>query len=187
MTYTALGAVTPEPEEPAVTVGETIKFVALAGEENGANGLTYGYTADGTSMTAYELYDASQGRWYEVTGSASVTFFDPCEVVADNYGLGQTSSANNVVMAYEVPATGTIDLFTWLVTQYGTGHSLTVAQGSMDNVVGTYVTTQGAVNYQTYSLNVTKGEKLYFIFQAATPADNEWFGYQLSVTYTAVN
>ena len=183
-TYTALGAV--EPETPSVTVGETIKFVSLAGQENGANGLTYGYTADGTTVTPYELYDASQGRWYAVPNGALI-FFDPCEVVADNYGLGQTSASNNVVMTYEVPATGTIDLFTWLVTQYGTGHSLTVAKGSLDNVVGTYSTTQGVVNYQTYNLNVTKGEKLYLVFKATTPANGEWFGYQLSVTYTAVN
>ena len=196
-TYTAVGATTepepepeptpePEPEVPSVTVGETIKFVTLAGEENGANGLTYGYTADGMNVTPYSLYDASQGRWYEVTGGA-VTFFDPCEVVADNYGLGQTSASNYVVMTYEVPATGTIDLFTWLVTQAGTGHSLTVAQGSLDNVVGTYSTTQGVVNYQTFNLNVTKGEKLYLIFKPTVAANNEWFGYQLSVTYTAVS
>ena len=197
-TYTAVGIhASPEPNpdhnpepdpdpDPGVTVGAAINFSSLAGDTNGANGLSFGYTADGVNVTPYTLYDAGQGRWYEVTNGA-VTFFDPCEVVADNYGLGQTSSYNYLVMTYEAPTTGTIDLYTWLVTQAGTGHGLTVAKSSLDNVVGTYSTAQGEVKYQSYTLVVTKGEKLYLIFKPTVAADWEWFGYKASVTYTALD
>jgi len=182
-TYTAVG---PETEEEiTVNRGDVFKFTELAGKANGDNGLTWYYTADGQSLTPYSLFDASEGRWYEVTNNA-VTFFDPQEVMADNYGLAQTSASNYVVAGYEVPATGTINLFTWTVTQAGTGHEVIVSLGSLNNVVDSYVTTQGTVAHSNYSLNVTKGQTIYLTYKPIEPADGEWLGYQTSVTYTKV-
>ena len=190
VTYTAVEAepdVPQEPEVPEVNVGDVFKFTALAGENNGDNGLTMYYTSDGATITPFELYDAGQGRWYEVTNDA-VSFFDPAENPTDNYGLGQASSSNYVVLGYKAPATGAIDLFSWTADQAGNGgFKVSIAQGTLDNVIQTYdAVTQGSPVYNTYSLNVTKGEELFFIYQPVNAVDGNWFGYINQVTYTAV-
>jgi len=39
---------------------------------------------------------------------------------------------------------------------------------------------------ETYSLDVTAGETLYFIYKSVSPANNQYFGYNIKLTYTEV-
>ncbi len=184
-----LGEETPEETfvpDSDVKAGESFPFTKLVGEENGANGLTFYYTADGKTLTEFENYDVSAGKWYQ--GDDGVLVY-PSEIPADNYGVAGSSAAEYVVMGYELPATGTIDLYTWLALQgehAQHGYQVKVALDDTANVVCQYKvvgdTQTAAAN--TYALEVKKGQTLYMIYEPLIRKDGEWFGYITSVTYT---
>ena len=182
-TYLSVGQV--DDEQP-VSVGTVFKSAELAGTNNGDNGFTMYYTADGAGLTPYSLYDEAAGNWYEVTNDA-VSLVNPKANPADNYGVGQTTPSSYVVLAYKIPATGTVDAFTWTANQNGAGYQVSLALGSLNNVVQTYTATElGVPAYNTYSLNVVAGQTVYLIYKPMSAAAGDWFGYINQITYTSV-
>lgn len=160
-----------------------IQFTALATAGNGDQGLTFYYTEDGKTLYPYRNYDASMGRWYD-NANNQLNFVDPREVVADNYGLGQTSASRYVVMEYTAPSTGTVELYVWTANQNGSGYQVSVALDTPDNVIGSYqAVTAGTADLERFVTSVYEGQQIYFIYKPLKPANGEWFGYITSVTY----
>ncbi len=181
-----------DPTEPAYTSdveeGQVFEFTKLVGDQNGANGLTFYSTTDGTDLKAFEDYDATEKKWYR--GDKGVLVY-PNMVPADNYGVAGSSAAEYVVMGYELPATGTIDLYSWMALQGESGthaYRVKVALGAVNNILCQYDVTgepqTAAAN--TFRLAVEEGQTLYMIYEPLLRKDNEWFGYITSVTYAEV-
>jgi len=161
-----------------------IRFADLAYYGNGTKGLTFYYTTDGQNLNKFNSYDGTTGRFYHTDGGVLKSFVDPREVVADNYGLVQTSENEYVVMTYKVPSTGTVELYVWTANQSGAGYTVTTALGSMDNVISNYRATavgEGAVDIIT--VTVTEGETIYLSYKPINGKAGDWFGYATSVTY----
>ena len=123
--------------EYSVSVGDVVKFADIATTTNGENGLTFGYTADGKTVTAYTAYDPNNnnGRWYNVANEAVQTFVDPFANKADNYGLIGTADDAYVAMEYIVPETGTVELYTWFALQSGHDYQIRIAMGTPDHIL----------------------------------------------------
>lgn len=186
-TYTAVGAA--EEEQITVNKGDVIRFVDKSTTTNGEKGLTFYYGANASDRTAFSTYDPNNnnGRWYYYDGAAVQAFVDPFANAADNFGLVGTSATQMVTMGYKIPATGTIELYTWAYNYVGAGYDIKVALGSTNNVVGTYqINTAAAGNCAYYSLDVTAGQTLYLIYQPISPAAGDYCGYINQITYTKV-
>ena len=103
--------------------------------------------------------------------------------------MAGSSSTEYIVMGYELPSTGVVDLYSWTALQGPTGkhgYRVKLALDSIDNVVGQHDVegdTQTIVT-QTYSVEVTAGQTLYVIYEPIVWADNEWFGYKNHIAYT---
>lgn len=183
---------TTETTEPApqttVQAGQTFRFTELAVETNGAGGLTYYYTADAQTLTPMENWDAAEKKWYH--GADGVLVY-PAYIPADNYGIAGSSASEYVVMGYELPATGVIDLYTWVALQGEAGqhgYRVKVAVGDITDVKCQYVVegdTQ-TVASNNYGLAVEAGQTLYMIYEPTVKKNAEWFGYITSVTYVSV-
>lgn len=184
-TYTALGAV--EEEKIVVNKGDVFRFADLATTVNGANGLTFYYGANASELNAFDGYDPNNnnGRWYYYDGTAVQAFVDPFANVTDNFGLVGTSATQMVTMGYKIPATGTIDLYSWAYNYVGAGYDIKVALGSTNNVVDSYQISSAAPNTcVTYTIDVTAGQTLYLIYQPISPAAGDYCGYINQITYT---
>lgn len=171
--------------EPPSAVGKVYKFADLYTGENGAGGLTFYYTADGKDLKPFtEASTGAEKGWIHENG----VLVYPAVVPANNYGCAGSSSSEYVVMGYEIPDTGTINLFVWTALQGDSGkhgYHVKVALGSPDNIVYQYDNigdTQNVV-HNTYTMQVTKGDILYLIYEPVVWKDNEWFGYNTSLTY----
>ncbi len=194
-TYTALGEFdrpdvpdTPEQPETAVKVGDVVKFADISSlTTNGENGLTMYYTSDGRTLTPYTLLDAQNGAWYELTDE-KLSKFNPKAEPADNYGVTQTSTAHYTAIGYQIPETGTIDLYTWLAMQSDYDFQLRIAKGTPDNILYTYdiAGASQTIQDQTTTLNVTKDEMLYLIFKSTEVQDGAVLGYKAQITWKSV-
>ena len=172
-------------EMNGVKLGEVFRFADMAGKENGANGLTFYYTADGKTLKPFTTASTGDPGWVHENG----VLVYPVVSKQDNYGVAGSSATEYVVMGYELPATGTIDLYTWAALQGNPGmhgYRVKVALGEVDNVLCQYSLegeSQTAVA-NTYTLEVSQGQNLYLIYEPLLKIDNEWMGYITTVTYT---
>ncbi len=192
LTYTAIGEDVEDPNqpvEPGIQEGTVIKLTALVTEENGGNGLHYYYTSDGKTLTPFTEYDAGQKKWYQ--GSGGLLIY-PVLNPNDNYGAAGSDAENYVVIGYEIPSGGTVDLFAWTALQGPSGehgYRVKIALGTPDNVVASYENIGDTQNViaNTYTLDVKKGEMLYFVYESVVKKDGEWFGFINQLTYKSVN
>ena len=172
-------------EMDGIKLGETFRFADMVGQKNGQNGLTFYYTADGKTLTPFTKASTGDPGWLHENG----VLVYPTVIKADNYGVAGSSAKEYVVMGYELPATGTIDLYTWAALQGSAGqhgYRIKVALGDVTNVVCQY-SLEGepqTTAANTYSLQVEKGQTLYMIYEPLLRVDDEWMGYITTVTYT---
>lgn len=189
VTYNYVGDGPRDPIVPELTVklNDLFRFVDFSkpinGEYvNGDHGLTFYYTEDGSNLIPFEDYDKTEKKFYHESDGVLAY---PCSVEADNYGLVGTSAKEYVVLEYQVPQSGTLDVFTWFVSQSGDIYNFTLAQNTLDNAL--YSTGFGdAVKYMNTRTTVTKGDRLYFIYKPMSPENQAWLGYQNSVKYVAL-
>lgn len=171
-----------------VRVGEEFKFTELAADKNGDNGLTFYYTTDGKTLEAFTDRDEDENKWYK--GAAGLLVY-PALVPADNYGALGTAKNTSVVMGYQLPADGTVNLFTWLALQGASGehgYRVKIALDSLENVQEQYdcIGDTQTVEYRNYTLKVTAGQTLYLIYEPEVNKDSEWCGYITTVKYLAL-
>ena len=171
-------ATEPTVEEPTenpydVEIGQVFKVIQLATKNNGENGVTYYYTEDGVNLTPFDQWNDADGKW--VHGDKGVLFY-PALVPQDNYTAAGTSSTEYVAVSYEIPETGAVELFSWTALQGGEGehgYRVKIAQGSPENVLYTYdvVGASQTIVHNTYGMKVTKGEKMYLVFEPLVKED----------------
>ena len=187
VTYVSVGDDRVDPISPSFTEEELKNgfwFTELAGPINGDNGVTYGYTTDGAVMTPFTEYDHAGKNWFH---GADGLLVRPVENAGDFYAQAGTSEREAVVMCYEAPADGKIDLRNWTALHSGDAYKIKIALRSMSNVVRSYQATGAvdAITDKSFTLNVEEGERVYLIYQALTPRNGAWFGTKTRVSYAA--
>lgn len=174
--------------DPSVQVDSEFRFAELATTVNGDNGLTFYYTENGTDLIPFTDYQEADGKWF--FGPRGLLVY-PCLNLADNYGAVGTSQKQYVVMGYKIPATGTINLFSWIALQGESGehgYHVKVALGTLDNVIENYdcIGDTQTVAYNNYFFKVEAGQELFVIYEPEVWKDGEWCGYQTCVKYMAM-
>lgn len=192
VTYTQFGENTnlvKETLDAEVYAGDVFNFTTLATNKNGANGLTYYHTVDGEILTPFLNRIEEEDKWYH---SGEGVLIYPRNNLADNYGVAGSSANEYVAVGFVLPATGTIDLYSWTALQGpegSHGYIVKVALGTPENVVEEYgcVGDTATVVERLYTMDVTKGQTLYMIYEPTVWLNGEWFGYKTSITYTEVH
>ncbi len=145
-TYTALGDFEDDPdipddEEPTdVHVGDMFYAARMAPstpEGNASGSMTFFY--DDGALTPFATFDPNNhnGRWYHYNGSTITSFIDPFVSVDDCYGWMSMISAEKLAVGYRMPASGSIDLFNWVALHCGVDVKVSIAKGSVSNVIDT--------------------------------------------------
>ena len=179
---------------PTVQEGDTFLSSQLApAGSNGEKGMTYYYTSDGKTLTAFEGYapETHAGRWYYSQDNVLLSFVDPFVNPQDNYGWIGMSEKAYVAVGYKMPEAGQISMYNWLALHTGHDCRILIAQGTPDNIVDVCDVTGAAETVGEFYtvLTVEKGQMIYLLYkplETTAAADNCYVGYKTQYTYMTV-
>ena len=176
----------PKPEPVPVSAS----FQSLSTGVQGEKGLTYYMSPDGVELVPFANFVADGGQsgngaWINEDG----TIMDVTFVIGDpnqnpDFMVGKVHDKGSVVMEYKAPVDGPLHLWAWAVG-YGSEFTLTIATGTLDNVVATVDVPNGAAVANEYDFELAAGDAVYMIYTPKAPAEGVHFGVMNTVTYNA--
>ena len=97
--------------------------------------------------------------------------------------VGKIHDKGSLVMEYKAQHAGSMTLWAWVVG-YASEFTLTIASGTLDNVIATVDVPNGAAVANEYAFeNLAVGDAIYLIYTPKTPAEGVHFGVMNTVTH----
>lgn len=167
---------------------KSISFQKMSTGVQGERGLTYYMSPDGVTLVPFENFEADGGQtgngaWINEDGTImDITFVKGDPNQNQDFMVGKVHDKGSLVMEYKAQKDCSISLWSW-TAGYASEFTVTVAAGSLDNVVGTYDVGNGGVSTGEFAFNLKEGDVIYLIYTPKTPAQGVHFGVMNTITF----
>ena len=175
-------------DENQETDSKSVSYQKLSTGVQGEKGLTYYMSPDGKTLVPFTNFvedggNTSNGAWINDDGTVmDITFVKGDPNQNPDFMVGKVHDKGSLVMEYKAQKDCSIHLWTW-TAGYASDFTVTVATGSLDNIVGSYNVSSGGVSTGEYNFNLKEGDVIYLIYTPKTPAEGVHFGVMNTITF----